>query len=275
MQQASTSANGINHGDVIVAALYKFVPLTSAQCKGIQLTLKALMQRHSMTGYLRVATEGFNGSVVGTRNTLDIFNAELQELQSRFGVAHKGSDLVYKESLHYKNPMDKVRVRITDEIVTLRQGVDPLAETGEYVEPSNWNKAMKEADVVIDVRNDWEIELGTFAGAVNPKTQTFAEFAKFVDEKLTPDQNVAMFCTGGIRCEKASAFLKQKGFGTVSQLHGGILQYFKDVPADRSEWKGECFLFDYRGSVGHEEERASHLILNHNTNSIAPSNTKP
>ena len=104
--------------------------------------------------------------------------------------------------------------------------------------------------------------MGTFAGAVNPKTQTFAEFAKFVDEKLTPDQNVAMFCTGGVRCEKASAFLKQKGFGAVSQLRGGVLQYFRDVPTNRSEWKGDCFLFDFRGSVGHEQERSSHLILN-------------
>ena len=269
MQQASTSANGIHHGGVIVAALYKFVPLTLAQCKEMQMTLKALMFRYSMTGYLRVATEGFNGSVVGTRNALDIFNAELQDLQSRFGVAHKGSDLVYKESWHYEYPIKTASVRLTKEIVTFCQEVD-LTETGKYVEPSNWNVAMKEADVVIDVRNDCEIQLGTFAGAVNPETQTFAEFATFVDEKLTPDQSVAMFCTGGVRCEKASAFLKQKGFGTVSQLHGGVLQYFRDVPANRSEWEGECFLFDYRGSVGHEQELSSYLMINANTNSSKP-----
>ena len=254
MQQASASAE---YEGVIVVALYKFVPLTVPQCKEMQQALKALMLRLSMKGYVRIATEGFNGTVVGTRNSLDIFNAELESLQSRFGVSGKGGKLIYKESWHPYSPMKKIRVRITPEIVTLRQDVNPIVEGGEYVDPSDWNAAMKGADVVIDVRNDYEVEMGTFAGAVNPKTKTFAEFARFVDDNLTPDQSVAMFCTGGIRCEKASAFLKGKGFGTVSHLRGGILQYFKDVPSDRSEWKGECFLFDQRWSVTHDEMRSS------------------
>ena len=253
-----TEATAGNKDDVIVAALYKFVTLKSIQCQELQQNLKQFMDLHAMTGNFRVATEGFNGTVAGTRDALDAFNTKIQRLLDKFGVADKGGDLIYKESRHSQHPFNKAAVKFKKEIVTFGYVVDPPVERGEYVEPSDWNAAMEKADVVIDVRNDYEVRIGSFRGAVNPKTETFPQFAEFVNKKLKPDQTIAMFCTGGIRCEKASAFLKRKGFARVMHLRGGILQYFKDIPSERSEWKGECYVFDRRVSLAHNSLKGSY-----------------
>ena len=244
--------------DVIVAALYKFVNLKLHQCQELQQNLKALMTHHSMTGNFRVATEGFNGTVAGTRDALDAFNKKIQCMLDNFGIADLGGDLIYKESQHSQHPFKKVAVKLKKEIVTFGYEVNPPVERGEYVEPSAWNTAMAEADVIIDVRNDYEVKLGSFRGAVNPQTENFPQFADFVTKKLKPSQTIAMFCTGGIRCEKASAFLKRKGFARVMHLRGGILQYFKDIPPERSEWEGECYVFDRRVSLGHDSLKGSY-----------------
>jgi UPF0176 protein len=229
----------------VVAALYKFVTLKDFSA--LRQPLLAAMKAHGVKGTLLLAQEGINGTISGRREAVDGFLRALK-LDSRF------ADLDHKESFCDEDPFYRSKVKLKKEIVTIGvDGVDPNKQAGTYVEPADWNALISNPDVLlIDTRNDYEVALGTFEGAIDPKTTSFGEFPKFVSENLdfTRHQKVAMFCTGGIRCEKASSYLQSQGFREVYHLKGGILKYLEEVPEEQSKWQGECFVFDHRVAVG-------------------------
>ena len=231
--------------NVVVAALYKFVTLKDFVA--LRQPLLAAMKAHGVKGTLLLAQEGINGTISGAREAVDGFLAELKS-DARF------ADLDHKESFCHEDPFYRSKVKLKKEIVTIGvEDVDPNLHSGTYVEPKDWNALICDPDVLlIDTRNDYEVALGTFEGAADPKTGSFGEFPKFVGANLDParHQKVAMFCTGGIRCEKASSYLRNQGFREVYHLKGGILKYLEDVPAHESKWQGECFVFDQRVAVG-------------------------
>jgi len=231
---------------IVVAALYKFASLPDyAQ---LQPGLLALCNAQGIKGTLLLAEEGINGTVAGTRTGIDTL---LEYLRRDPRLA----DLEHKESYTDELPFYRMKVRLKKEIVTLGvPGIDPNKTVGTYVKPEDWNAVISDPDVVvIDTRNDYEFEIGTFKGAIDPKTTTFREFPEYVRNNLNPARNkkVAMFCTGGIRCEKASAYMLEQGFEEVYHLQGGILKYLETVPQEESLWEGECFVFDQRVAVKH------------------------
>lgn len=225
-----------------VAAFYQFVPLANYQ--ELKPRLEALCTEQGIKGIVLLASEGVNGTVAGSREAIDVFKSLLTSLFDR---------LEYKESFAEKMPFSRLRVRLKKEIVTLGVDVNPAAITGQHVEPQEWNQLISDPDVlVIDVRNDYEVEIGTFTNAQNPLTESFTKFpdyVKTIDRSKT--KKVAMCCTGGIRCEKASAYMLSQGFDEVYQLKGGILKYLETVPPEQSLWRGECFVFDQRVAVSH------------------------
>jgi UPF0176 protein len=206
------------------------------------------MEQQGLRGTVLLAREGINGTVAGSGTAID---ALLENLQSDPCLA----DLDYKKSYDDTNPFYRTKVRLKKEIVTLGvEGIDPLHTVGTYVEPGDWNDLISDPDtLLIDTRNDYEVGIGTFRNAINPHTESFRDFPDYVGKHLDPDKHrkVAMFCTGGIRCEKSTAYLKELGFENVYHLKGGILKYLEEVPQDESMWEGECFVFDNRVSVGH------------------------
>ncbi len=230
----------------LTAALYKFVSLPDY--KDLQQPILDICLKHNIKGTLLLAKEGINGTIAGA--TADI-HAVLDYLRQDTRLA----DLEHKESYADKHPFYRMKVKLKKEIVTMGvQEVDPNAVVGTYVKPEDWNTIISDPDVVLlDTRNDYEVHIGTFKGAVNPKTTTFREFPKYVAENLDKNKNkkVAMFCTGGIRCEKASSYMKQAGFEEVYHLQGGILKYLENIPKEESLWEGECFVFDQRVGVKH------------------------
>lgn len=230
---------------IVVAALYKFVTLKDFSA--LRQPLLASMKAHGVKGTLLLAKEGINGTVSGARGAIDGFLNYLRS-DARF------ADLDHKESFCDEDPFYRSKVKLKKEIVTIGvEGVDPNRQAGTYVEPKDWNALIADPDVLlIDTRNDYEVALGTFEGAADPKTSSFGEFPKFVGANLDPARHrkVAMFCTGGIRCEKASSHLVSQGFREVYHLKGGILKYLEEVPAHESKWQGECFVFDQRVAVG-------------------------
>ena len=230
---------------IVVAALYKFVTLKDFGA--LRQPLLAAMKTHGVKGTLLLAPEGINGTISGARNAIDGFLNYLKS-DARF------ADLDHKESFCNEDPFYRSKVKLKKEIVTIGvEGVDPSIQAGTYVEPADWNALIADPDVLlIDTRNDYEVALGTFEGAADPRTSSFGEFPKFVDENLDPAKHrkVAMFCTGGIRCEKASSHLVSQGFREVYHLKGGILKYLEEIPAQESKWRGECFVFDHRVAVG-------------------------
>lgn len=234
---------------VVVAALYQFVSLPDY--KDLQAPLKNLFAKHGIKGTLLLAEEGLNGTVAGTRAGIDALQDYLHQ-DGRF------NNLEYKESLTTKQPFLRAKVRLKKEIVTLGvDSVDPNKKVGTYVEPREWNTLLQDPEtVVIDCRNDYEYEIGTFHRALNPKTESFREFPDFVKKNMDPQKNkkVVMFCTGGIRCEKASSYMLEAGFEEVYHLKGGILNYLETMPPEKSLWDGQCFVFDDRVSVGHGVE---------------------
>jgi len=230
---------------LIVAALYKFAALPDfADHKD---GIEAACQQAGVKGTILLAAEGVNGTIAGTREGID---AALAHLRTLPGCA----DLEHKESTADAMPFLRMKVRLKKEIVTMGvSGIDPTSTVGTYVAPEDWNALIADPDtVVIDTRNDYEVGIGTFEGAINPETKTFREFpewfAKFRESNKKP--KIAMFCTGGIRCEKSTAFLKSQGLEDVYHLKGGILKYLETVPEVDSKWQGECFVFDARVSVG-------------------------
>jgi len=238
--------------NIVVAALYKFVSLPDFE--KIQPKLKALCLRKKIMGTLLLAKEGINGTVAGSREAIDA-------LLDFFKADSRLHDLEYKESFAEEMPFYRMKVRLKKEIVTIGdQSIDPNSLKGEYVDPEDWNDLINDPEVIVlDTRNDYEVDIGTFKGAINPETDSFREFPDYVKSNLDPHKHkkVAMFCTGGIRCEKASAYMKNEGFENVYHLKGGILKYLEDVPQEHSHWEGECFVFDNRVAVTHGLEQGN------------------
>jgi len=238
--------NPLNSQTIVVAALYQFAPLDD--CATLRDTLEAVCTAHGLKGTLLLAPEGINGTIAGTRAGVDGVLAWLRSDPRLAKMEHK-------ESLHDAQPFYRMKVRIKKEIVTLGvPGIDPNIRVGHYVAPKDWNALIQDPDVVVvDTRNHYEFEVGTFQGAIDPETTTFREFPDYVDQHLDPARHkkVAMFCTGGIRCEKATSLMLARGFEEVFHLQGGILKYLEEVPASESLWEGECFVFDERVTVGH------------------------
>jgi len=232
---------------VVVAALYRFVQLDDYAT--LRQPLRELMLANDVKGTLLLAGEGINGTVAGSRAGVD---AVLDWLRADTRLR----DFELKESLADENPFYRTKVKLKREIVTMGvEGIDPVRSVGAYVEPTDWNALISDPDVVlIDTRNQYEVEIGSFENAVNPCTETFREFPEYVARNLNPDRHkkVAMFCTGGIRCEKSTAYLKEQGFEEVFHLKGGILKYLEEVPEAQSLWRGECFVFDNRVTVNHQ-----------------------
>lgn len=231
----------------IVAALYKFVRLPDF--RELKRPLLERCRELRLKGTLLLAPEGINGTVTGRRESIDGILDYLRS-EPRF------ADLAHKESLAAGAPFHRMKVKLRQEIVSLGlPGVDPEQFRGEYVKPEDWNAEISRPDtLVLDVRNEYETGIGGFKNAVAPNTGTFREFPDYVEKNLNPEQHsrVAMYCTGGIRCEKASSYLLSRGFREVLQLQGGILNYLEKVDRDHSRWEGECFVFDSRVAVDHE-----------------------
>ena len=238
---------------IVVCALYKFVALDNYEA--IQPPLLALMLEHDVKGTLLLAQEGINGTIAGSQSDID---AVLSFLQSYARLA----GLSYKVSYTDQPPFLRSRVKLKKEIVTMGiEGIDPKQVVGTYVKPSDWNALISDPTVLlVDTRNDYEVQVGTFKDALNPKTDSFREFPDYVKQQLDPKKHtkVAMFCTGGIRCEKSTAFLKEQGFDDVYHLEGGILKYLEEVPAEESLWEGECFVFDERVTVNHQLQKGDY-----------------
>jgi UPF0176 protein len=241
---------------VIVCALYKFVRVENFQ--RLREPLLDLMLEQRVRGTLLLADEGINGTIAGQRASLDVVLRWLRS-QPEF------HDLVCKESVTDESPFKRSRVKLKKEIVTMGvAGIDPRLSAGTYVEPQDWNRLISDPDViVVDTRNDYEVEVGSFKGAINPQTESFREFPAYVQSTLSANaenkkKKVAMFCTGGIRCEKSTAYLRAQGYEEVYHLKGGILKYLEEVPAEHSLWQGECFVFDERVTVNHALEKGTY-----------------
>ncbi len=233
-----------------VAALYQFTPFADhASLRG---PLAKLCNEQGVKGTLLLASEGINGTIAGTDEGI---GRVLDHIRALPGCG----DLDVKFSQAASMPFIRMKVRLKREIVTMGEpDIDPLASVGTYVQPEDWNALISDPDtIVIDTRNDYEVEVGTFAGAIDPRTSSFREFPawfraereRLLGEGRTP--KIAMFCTGGIRCEKSTAFVKGEGLDEVYHLKGGILKYLETIPEDQSLWQGECFVFDSRVTVGH------------------------
>ena len=231
-----------------VAALYRFASFNQPEL--LQPQIAAWCAEHGLKGTILVATEGVNGTVAGSEAGIDAVVAHLRTLP---GCA----ELDVKYSHANEMPFYRMKVRLKKEIVTLGvDGIDPKREVGTYVQPEDWNALISDPDtVLIDTRNDYEVAIGTFEGAVDPRTKSFSEFPEWFrahrDELAAGKTKFAMFCTGGIRCEKSTAFLKAEGIDDVYHLEGGILRYLENIPEAESKWQGECFVFDERVSVKH------------------------
>ena len=242
-----------------VAALYRFARFDD--CAAVRDGLDRLCHDHGIRGTLLIASEGINGTIAGTHAGIDAVLAHVRSLPDCAAVDVKLSGAA-------EMPFRRMKVRIKREIVTMGEpGIDPRAIVGTYVDAHDWNALISDPDtIVIDTRNDYEVAVGTFAGAIDPGTTTFRQFPGWFraerDRLLGQGKppRVAMFCTGGIRCEKSTAFLKQEGVEDVYHLKGGILKYLETVPAQDSLWQGECFVFDERVTIGHGLAQGSHTL---------------
>jgi UPF0176 protein len=242
-----------------VAALYKFARLDN--CEAVRREMAELCCSVGLKGTLLLASEGINGTIAGSDHAIESVLAFIRQL-SGF------SDTEVKYSAAETMPFHRMKVRVKREIVTMGQpDIDPLNGVGHYVSPQDWNALISEpGTIVIDTRNDYEVEIGSFAGAIDPKTASFRDFPAWFRahrERLLGSVDrpkIAMFCTGGIRCEKSTAFLKAEGIEDVFHLQGGILKYLETVPVDQSLWQGECFVFDQRVAVGHGLGIGTHVL---------------
>ena len=234
----------------LTAALYKFVSLPNYIA--LRANIHAACEAHGIKGTILLASEGINGTIAGLP---DDIHAVLNFLRTDAQFNDAFADLEHKESYADEHPFYRMKVKLKKEIVTLGvQGVSPTNKVGKYVKPEDWNALISDPEVMlIDTRNDYEVDIGTFKGAIDPRTTTFREFPAYVAKNLdkTKHKKVAMFCTGGIRCEKASSYMMDQGFDEVYHLQGGILKYLENVPEAESLWQGECFVFDQRVAVKH------------------------
>ncbi len=229
-----------------VAALYHFTSLPDY--KNLKSPLSNMCELLKIKGTILLASEGINGTVAGT-------DFAIMQLIEYLQKDNRLKNLEYKSSKSREMPFYRMKVRLKKEIVTMGvEGINPNRVVGTYVEPKNWNNLIKDPDVIlIDTRNDYEVEIGSFKGAINPDTSNFREFPAWVEDNREKLENkkIAMFCTGGIRCEKASSYMKENGFNDVYHLKGGILKYLETQPQKESLWKGDCFVFDQRVAVKH------------------------
>lgn len=235
---------------IVVCALYKFVRLNNFV--SLRQPLLDLMLSERVRGTLLLAEEGVNGTIAGSREGIDKVLAHLQQEPLL-------NPLDTKESYHDEMPFLRSKVKLKKEIVTMGvRGIDPNRSVGTYVKPQDWNALISDPEVLlVDTRNDYEVEIGTFENAINPDTTSFRDFPKYVKNNLDKEKHkkVAMFCTGGIRCEKSTAYLKEQGFEEVYHLQGGILKYLEEVQESDSLWRGECFVFDDRVAVNHQLQK--------------------
>lgn len=238
-----------------VAAFYKFVTINNIE--ELQDILQKFCKSSAIKGTILIAPEGINGTVAGTNEAI-IQLFEMLRADTRF------AQLTYKESFSQHMPFYRMKVRLKKEIITMKAPeANPNTQVGVYVDAKDWNKLLQDPDVVVlDTRNDYEVSLGTFKNAIDPKIQTFTQFKDFVTTQLNPEKHkkVAMFCTGGIRCEKASSYMMAHGFETVYHLDGGILKYLETIPQDQSIWQGECFVFDNRTAITHGLHQGHHEL---------------
>ena len=252
-----------------VATFYKFTELHDAE--SLQQDLKMRCTEHHIKGTILLATEGLNATIAGERHDVERILAFL-EADGRF------DDMNIKWSEYDSRPFQRMKVRLKNEIVTMGLGsLDSTADVGQYVPPRGWNELLDDPDVtVIDTRNGFEVEMGTFDSAINPNTKSFREFTAFVQEELSLDRNpnVALFCTGGIRCEKATSYMLDQGFKSVYHLEGGILNYLTTVDESESRWNGECFVFDDRISVIHGAKPGSIQTCKKCSNPLSVDNSK-
>ena len=232
--------------ELLVATFYKFTKIEDLAA--LQNTIEAWCIENDVRGIVLLASEGINSTIAGPRNGV-LAVLEFLRKDPRF------DGLTWKESIAKEQPFRKLRVRLKKEIVTMGvPGIDPERLVGTYIKPEDWNDLISDPDViVVDTRNDYEVEIGTFKDAINPDITSFGEFPKWIKDNIDihTQPRVAMFCTGGIRCEKSTALLKEAGVKEVFHLEGGILKYLEQIPEDQSLWDGECFVFDERVSVGH------------------------
>ncbi len=238
-------------GSILVCALYHFVPLED--CKALGERLRQQLGLLNIKGTVLVAREGINGTIAGSRESVTAFRQWLQA-DPRF------AQLTASESFASELPFYRTKVKVKQEIVTLGVPELELGRAGK-VQPGNWNALLADPETtLIDTRNEYEIRIGTFLGATNPHTGSFREFPEYAAKQLHPEQHkkIAMFCTGGIRCEKSTAYLKARGFPEVYHLAGGILNYLETVPEAESLWQGECFVFDNRVTVNHQLQAGSY-----------------
>ena len=239
--------------NIVVAALYKFTRF--ADFEQYREPILNTMLENEVKGTLLIASEGINGTISGSRQGIDNVLDYLRSIEAI-------GSFTFKESYTDAQPFYRTKVKLKKEIVTMGvENIDPLQSVGRYVKPSEWNALISDPEVMlIDTRNDYEVQIGTFQNAVNPNTETFREFPEYVAKELDPTKHkkVAMFCTGGIRCEKSTAYLREQGFEEVYHLEGGILKYLEEVPASDSMWQGDCFVFDNRVSVNHNLEKGSY-----------------
>ncbi len=241
--------------DIVVSAFYHFTRFTDPSA--LRAPLLAALSEQGLKGTVLLAGEGINGTIAGSRVGIDAAMAYIRALPGCAVLEHK-------ESSAPAMPFYRLKVRLKKEIVTLGvPGVDPTSEVGTYVDPLDWNDLIADPDVVvIDTRNDYEVEIGSFEGAINPKTASFGDFPAWFEEHRAEfvGKKVAMFCTGGIRCEKATSYLKHEGVEDVFHLKGGILKYLENVPETQSRWQGECFVFDHRVAVAHGLKKGEHAL---------------
>ena len=235
---------------LVVAALYRFTRLEDYRELREPLLSECLAA--GLRGTFLLAGEGINGAVAGSREALDRVLAYLRR-------DPRLQDLKHRETRATEPPFQRMKVKLKKEIVTMGvAGIDPAAEPGSHVEPADWNELVKADDVLLlDTRNNYEISIGSFRGALRPATTNFREFPEFVRRQLDPAKHrrIAMFCTGGIRCEKAAAFMLGQGFEEVLKLRGGILNYLAQIPPEQSAWEGECFVFDDRVALNHRLDK--------------------
>lgn len=238
---------------ITVAALYHFVALENYQ--QLRQPLLDQMLDFNIKGTLLLAKEGINGTIAGAQDEIDAL-IEWLKTDPRL------EPLKYKVSYDDEMPFYRTRVKLKKEIVTMGiEGIDPNHVVGTYVAPTDWNALISDPEVtVVDTRNNYETGIGSFKNALDPNTESFRQFPDYVKNNLNPKQNkkIAMFCTGGIRCEKSTAYLKEQGFDEVYHLQGGILKYLEEVPEEESLWQGECFVFDNRVSVNHQLEKGQY-----------------
>lgn len=230
--------------EIVVAAFYKFVKW---DYESYRESILEVCESLKIKGIILLAEEGINSTSAGTREGIDALLSYLRSIPEL-------SDLCHKESYTHVEPFRRIKVRLKNEIVTIKDSTDPLKQVGTYIDAKDWNELISDPEVIlVDTRNDYEFDIGTFEGAINPNIENFSDFPEWMLEHVDPTKHkkVAMFCTGGIRCEKSTAWALDNGYEEVYHLKDGILKYLEEIPLDKTMWKGDCFIFDNRQALDH------------------------